>query len=44
MYEDKDTWKKHYEEWKRLLPNITQDYRLGIFKRLISEYESINKV
>ena len=40
MYEDEDTWEKHYKEWKRLLPSITQDYRLRVFKRLISEYEN----
>ena len=40
LYEDEDTWEKHYKEWKRLLPSITQDYRLRVFKRLISEYEN----
>ena len=43
MYEDEDTWKLHYEEWKRLLPSINQDYRLRVFQRLISDYEISHK-
>ncbi len=48
MYSDDKTWKQHYLEWKKILPNIgtskaTDLFRRKIVERLISDYEAMNK-
>ena len=42
IYEDKNNWEDHYNEWKRLYPTITNDYRKRLFERLIKDYEVNN--
>lgn len=46
MYEDKNTWKQHYEEWIRFINRghleIDNEYRYNLFKRLIKDYEVNN--
>jgi len=39
MYEDKKTWKQHYDEWVRMLPKIKEEMNVGNFKVLtVDEY------
>lgn len=44
MYDDKDIWKKHYQDWKKIYPTVTNDYRKKLFERLIKEYEEMSKM
>ena len=44
MYEDKETWKKHYVDWIRIYPKVTNDYRKRLFEMLIKEYEEMSKM
>lgn len=39
MYTDEKTWKLHYDDWKKIIPTVSNDFRRKIIQSLIDDYE-----